>query len=232
MTSFSFTYILFSSLTVVDGWFSFSYYFFNMSAGELGRLIRPVKFCNQIMGVWPSNKKSGLIIECVKYFQLHFMFLVAIFYTVTTAIDAVRKLDDMNEATECAMVSSTACVSFFRFVAILLHRRDVANVVQEIEFDWNSIDPESKQILREKTYNVYRLAKFYITLIFVSFFTFAIAPLLKVIFFRFRCLFIFSNLFQFSRKKICYSPDIKFYHFKDTTLLKILLQFCTGFCTF
>lgn len=150
-----------------------------MSSKEFDRLIRPVKLCSLIMGVWPSNKKSNFVIEWIKSYQLHFMFLVAIFHVTTTTWDAFRNRHDINELTDPALVASTGYLSFFRFVAFLTHRKDLAFVIDVMRSDW-SLPDKDKQILREKTYKVYKAAKIFIIILITSVFSYLPGALLEV----------------------------------------------------
>lgn len=153
-----------------------------MGNEEFDRLIGPIKLCNQIWGTWPTNEKSSFLIKLIKPVQIYFMFLLAIFYVITTTIDVIRNRNDMNEATECALIASTGYLTFFRFVAMFMHRKDFTAVVEEITSDWYLLKLESKQILRDKTYYVYRLGKFFIISILASVLAFATSPLLEVTF--------------------------------------------------
>ena len=160
-----------------------------MKSIEFDKLIRPIKISNCLMGIWPVKKTYNAIIKFLYSFYFYIMIIAALIQSVATATDAVHHYNELDEATEIFLILCTNVLSLFRFAAFWSHKRDVAYVIKVMRSDWNSSDYETINILKQKCYVVYKLAKFFMANVMLSFSNFVIEPFLQV------------NIFIF--KKIC-----------------------------
>ena len=101
-----------------------------------------------------------------------------ILMSVAVTADVVHNIDDLDEATECALI----CTAFYLCILRLLvsHQKDMLYVVNMMRRDWVLSSHEDREILAEKTMFAFRLMKYFLSTVVATMVLFICVPLLEV----------------------------------------------------
>ena len=94
--------------------------------------------------------------------------------------DVVHNIDDLNEATECALICTAFYLCVVRLLVYSLHQKDMFYVVKTMKEDWILSSHEDRKILAKKTMFAFRLAKYFISTVAMTIVLFMCIPFLEV----------------------------------------------------
>lgn len=100
--------------------------------------------------------------------------------SVAVTADVIHNLNDLDEATECALICTAFYLCLVRLLVYTAHQKDMLYVVNTMREDWAMSTYEDRLILTEKTMFAFRLAKYFITTVAVTIVIFMFVPLLEV----------------------------------------------------
>lgn len=100
--------------------------------------------------------------------------------SMAVTADVIHNLDDLDEATECALICTAFYLCIVRLIVYTIHQRDMLYVVNTMREDWTSSSPEDRVVLEEKTMFAYRLAKYFISTVAITILLFMCVPILEV----------------------------------------------------
>lgn len=100
--------------------------------------------------------------------------------SVAVTADVIHNLNDLDEATECALICTAFYLCLVRLLVYTVHQKDMLYVVNTMREDWAMSTYEDRLILAEKTMFAFRLAKYFITTVAVTIVIFMFVPLLEV----------------------------------------------------
>lgn len=153
---------------------------FSPSSTEYDRLIKPIEIVSRIIAIWPverdHTKLKALLSTCHKIG----MICVAVIMTTTVGLDVTRHWNDLNEATECALIASAFALSIVRLVIYTIHEDDMRYVLDTMRKDWEESLPEDKLVLAEKCQWSFKLAKQFIISVGLALLLFMLTPMIEV----------------------------------------------------
>lgn len=109
--------------------------------------------------------------------------------SLATTMEVINTIDDLDEATECALICTAFYLCILRLTIYSSHRKDMLYIVETMRFDWISANYEDVLILREKCLFTFRLAKYFISTVAITILLFICAPFVEV-------LILFRNLWR------------------------------------
>ncbi|XP_047351725.1 odorant receptor 82a-like isoform X1 [Vespa velutina] len=148
-------------------------------AHEYNNLIKPVMITTKIMSVWPLDKDSTRTAVILKNLHTVAMFLMIISLSTATTIEVINNIDNLNEATECALLCTAFYLSGIRLTIYFLYRKDMSYIVETMRTDWILASYEDILILRDKCLFTFRLSKYFIFTVVSTIFLFICAPLVE-----------------------------------------------------
>ncbi|KZC06265.1 Putative odorant receptor 13a [Dufourea novaeangliae] len=100
--------------------------------------------------------------------------------SIAVTADVIHNLDDLDEATECALICTAFYLCVVRMVVYTIHQKDMLYVVNTMRDDWTTSTYEDRAILAGKTMFAFRLAKYFISTVAVTIVLFMCVPLLEI----------------------------------------------------
>lgn len=100
--------------------------------------------------------------------------------SVAVTADVVHNMDDLDEATECALICTAFYLCVVRLLVYSFHQKDMLYVVNTMRQDWISSSDQDRLIFAEKTMFAFRLAKYFITTVAITIVMFMSVPILEV----------------------------------------------------
>lgn len=100
--------------------------------------------------------------------------------SVAVTADVVHNIDDLDEATECALICTAFYLCVVRLLVYSFHQKDMLYVVNTMKEDWLSSSDQDRLIYAEKTMFAFRLAKYFITTVAITIVMFMSVPILEV----------------------------------------------------
>ncbi|XP_012275770.1 odorant receptor 13a [Orussus abietinus] len=147
---------------------------------EFDLRIKPIKIVMQVISLWPLKKDCSRYRIILKIF--HKLLIIVITSTLSVAgfLDSFRQLDNMDEASECALIASAFALSTFRIAILSIHEKHLVHVVETMKSDWATFSYEDRAFLKEKCDFHYRLAKYFIFSVAMPIFFFIAIPALEL----------------------------------------------------
>nr|AXM05151.1 odorant receptor [Campoletis chlorideae] len=157
---------------------------FSSSSNEYDRLIHPIEIVSRIIAIWPvdndQSKLKGLLSVCHRIG----MICVTVIMTAAVSFDVTRHWNDMNEATECALIASAFALSIVRMINYSVHADDMRYVLDTMRKDWVESSPEDKIVLDEKCRWTFKLAKQFIISVGLALGLFMLTPMIEIVVFH------------------------------------------------
>ncbi|XP_033188216.1 odorant receptor 13a-like isoform X2 [Bombus vosnesenskii] len=150
------------------------------SGKEYDELIKPIMITAKIISIWPLEEDSGKGTILFRRFHLFCMFLLAVVMSIAVTADVVHNIDDLNEATECALICTAFYLCVVRLLVYSLHQKDMFYVVKTMKEDWILSSHEDRTILAKKTMFAFRLAKYFISTVAMTIVLFMCIPFLEI----------------------------------------------------
>lgn len=100
--------------------------------------------------------------------------------SIAVTADVIHNLNDLDEATECALICTAFYLCVVRLIVYTIHQKDMLYVVSTMKADWTTSSYEDRSILAEKSLFAFRLAKYFISTVAVTIVIFMCAPILEV----------------------------------------------------
>ncbi|XP_061930916.1 odorant receptor 82a-like isoform X3 [Apis cerana] len=100
--------------------------------------------------------------------------------SVAVTADVVHNMDDLDEATECALICTAFYLCVVRLLVYSFHQKDMLYVVNTMKQDWISSSDQDRLIFAEKTVFAFRLAKYFITTVAITIVMFMSVPILEI----------------------------------------------------
>ncbi|KAL2726659.1 odorant receptor 13a-like isoform X2 [Vespula squamosa] len=146
---------------------------------EYNDLIRPIMIATKIISVWPLDKDSTRTAVILRNLHTVVMFFMVISLSTTTTIEVINTIDNLNEATECALLCTAFYLCGFRLTIYSLYRKDMSYIVETMKTDWILGSYEDIMILRDKCLFTFRLSKYFIFTVASTIFLFICAPVIE-----------------------------------------------------
>ncbi|XP_068981854.1 odorant receptor 13a-like isoform X3 [Bombus flavifrons] len=150
------------------------------SGKEYDELIKPIMITAKIISIWPLEEDSSKGTILFRRFHLFCMFLLAVVMSIAVTADVVHNIDDLNEATECALICTAFYLCVVRLLVYSLHQKDMFYVVKTMKEDWILSSHEDRIILAKKTMFAFRLAKYFISTVAMTIVLFMCIPFLEI----------------------------------------------------
>ncbi|CAK9822697.1 Odorant receptor 13a [Anthophora retusa] len=147
---------------------------------EYDQLIRPIMLTAKIISIWPLAENSGRGTILFRRFHLFCMFFLVVVMSLAVTADAIHNIDDLDEATECALICTAFYLCVVRMVVYAIHQKDMLYVVNTMKEDWYDSSVEDRVILSQKTMFAFRLAKYFISTVAVTIVIFMCIPVLEI----------------------------------------------------
>ncbi|KAL2728147.1 odorant receptor 13a-like isoform X1 [Vespula maculifrons] len=147
---------------------------------EYNNLIKPIMIATKIISVWPLDKDSTRTAVILQNLHTVAMFLMVISLSTATTLEVINTIDDLNEATECALLCTAFYLCGFRLTIYSLYRKDMFYIVETMKTDWILGSYEDILILRDKCLFTFRLSKYFIFTVASTIFLFICAPLIEI----------------------------------------------------
>ncbi|XP_015440133.1 PREDICTED: odorant receptor 13a-like [Dufourea novaeangliae] len=147
---------------------------------EYDALIKPIMITGRIISIWPIAEKSGTATVLFRRFHQFCMFFLVTVMSIAVTADVIHNLDDLDEATECALICTAFYLCVVRMVVYTIHQKDMLYVVNTMRDDWTTSTYEDRAILAGKTMFAFRLAKYFISTVAVTIVLFMCVPLLEI----------------------------------------------------
>ncbi|XP_043668364.1 odorant receptor 13a-like isoform X2 [Vespula pensylvanica] len=146
---------------------------------EYNNLIKPIMIATKIISVWPLDKDSTRTAVILQNLHTVAMFLMVISLSTATTLEVINTIDDLNEATECALLCTAFYLCGFRLTIYSLYRKDMSYIVETMKTDWILGSYEDILILRDKCLFTFRLSKYFIFTVASTICLFICAPLIE-----------------------------------------------------
>ncbi|XP_060826379.1 odorant receptor 13a-like isoform X2 [Bombus pascuorum] len=150
------------------------------SGKEYDELIKPIMITAKIISIWPLAEDSSKGAILFRKFHLFCMFFLTVVMSIAVTADVVHNIDDLNEATECALICTAFYLCVVRLLVYSLHQKDMFYVVKTMKEDWISSSHEDRTILAKKTMFAFRLAKYFISTVAITIVLFMCIPFLEI----------------------------------------------------
>ncbi|XP_029046731.2 odorant receptor 13a-like [Osmia bicornis bicornis] len=150
------------------------------SEKEYNTLIKPIMLTAKIISIWPLAENSSRGTILFRKFHLFSMFLLVVVMSIAVTADVIHNLDDLDEATECALICTAFYLCIVRLIVYTIHQKDMLYVVNTMREDWISSSSEDRIVLEEKTMFAYRLAKYFISTVAITIVLFMCVPILEI----------------------------------------------------
>ncbi|XP_043583167.1 odorant receptor 13a-like isoform X3 [Bombus pyrosoma] len=150
------------------------------SGKEYDELIKPIMITAKIISIWPLEEDSSKGTILLRRFHLFCMFFLAVVMSIAVTADVVHNIDDLNEATECALICTAFYLCVVRLLVYSLHQKDMLYVVKTMKEDWILSSHEDRTILAKKTMFAFRLAKYFISTVAMTIVLFMCIPFLEI----------------------------------------------------
>ncbi|XP_003705207.1 odorant receptor 13a [Megachile rotundata] len=150
------------------------------SEKEYNQLIKPIMLTAKIISIWPLAENSSTGTIMLRRFHLFSMFFLVVVMSLAVTADVVHNLDDLDEATECALICTAFYLCVVRLTVYTIHQKDMLYVVNTMKEDWITSSLEDRVVLEEKTMFAYRLAKYFISTVAITIILFMCVPLLEI----------------------------------------------------
>ncbi|XP_006621909.1 odorant receptor 13a-like isoform X1 [Apis dorsata] len=147
---------------------------------EYDQLIKPIMITGKIISIWPLAENSSWIEITFRRFHLFCMFFLVIVMSVAVTADVIHNIDDLDEATECALICTAFYLCVVRLLVYSFHQKDMLYVVNTMRQDWISSSDQDRLIFAEKTMFAFRLAKYFITTVAITIVMFMSVPVLEI----------------------------------------------------
>ncbi|XP_017883486.1 odorant receptor 13a-like [Ceratina calcarata] len=147
---------------------------------DYDKLIKPIMITGHIISIWPLPENSSSRRIMFRKFHLFCMFFLVVVMSIAVTADVIHLLDDLDEATECALICTAFCLCVVRMTVYSLHQKDMLYVVNTMKDDWLSSTVEDRAILAEKTMFAFRLAKYFISTVAITIIMFMTVPALEI----------------------------------------------------
>ncbi|XP_015177210.1 PREDICTED: odorant receptor 13a-like [Polistes dominula] len=151
---------------------------------EYDKLIKPIMITTKIISVWPLDKDSTRITQIFRNLHTFAMFAMIITISFATTMEVINTIDDLNEATECALLCTAFYLSLLRVTIYSLHRKDISYIVETMKNDWTLANYEEIVILKDKCLFTFRLSKLFIFSVAFTICIFISAPFIEGIIFN------------------------------------------------
>ncbi|XP_043255410.1 odorant receptor 13a-like [Colletes gigas] len=149
---------------------------------EYDELIRPIKINGSIISIWPLDENDGKAKVLFRRFHLFCMFFLVMVMSFAVSADVIHNLNNLDEATECALICSAFYLCAVRLTVYTVHQKDMLYVVNTMREDWTTSSSDDKTVLAEKTLFAYRLAKYFICTVAITIVIFMCVPILEIYF--------------------------------------------------
>ena len=100
--------------------------------------------------------------------------------SIALTADVIHNIDNMDEATECALICTAFYLCIVRLLMYSSHQEDMLYVVNMMRKDWVSSSREDRAVLAEKTMFSFRLVKYFISTVASTIVLFMFVPILEV----------------------------------------------------
>lgn len=100
--------------------------------------------------------------------------------SIAVTADVIYNFDDLDEATECALICTAFYLCVVRLTVYTIHQKDMLYVMNTMREDWTLASYEDRVILTEKTGFAFKLAKYFISTVAITIVSFMCVPLLEV----------------------------------------------------
>lgn len=100
--------------------------------------------------------------------------------SIAVTADVVHNLDNLDEATECALICTAFYLCVVRLTVYTSHQKDMLYVVNTMKEDWVTSSYEDRVILSGKTMFAFRLAKYFISTVAITIVMFMCVPVFEV----------------------------------------------------
>ncbi|XP_017790629.1 PREDICTED: odorant receptor 13a-like [Habropoda laboriosa] len=147
---------------------------------EYDELIRPIMLTAKIISIWPLAENSATGAILFRRFHLLCMFFLVVVMSIAVTADVIHNIDDLDEATECALICTAFYLCVVRMVVYAIHQKDMLYVVNTMRIDWTESSKEDRVILAEKTMFAFRLAKYFISTVAATIVMFMCIPILEI----------------------------------------------------
>ncbi|KAK2584228.1 hypothetical protein KPH14_006643 [Odynerus spinipes] len=149
------------------------------NAKEYDDLVKPIVIATKIISIWPLDRESGKKAIILRNCHTAAMFFMVLSMSVATTTDVINTIDDLDEATECALICTAFYLCILRLTVYSLHRKDMLYIVETMQSDWVSASYDDVLILREKCIFTFRLAKYFISTVAITILLFICAPFVE-----------------------------------------------------
>ncbi|KAK1118303.1 hypothetical protein K0M31_015009 [Melipona bicolor] len=150
------------------------------SGAEYDKLIKPIMITAKIISIWPLAEDSSEREILFRRFHLFCMFFLVIVMSVAVTADVVHNIDNLDEATECALICTAFYLCVVRLLVYSSHQEDMLYVVNTMRKDWVSSSHEDRAILEERTMFAFRLVKYFISTVAATIVLFMFVPILEI----------------------------------------------------
>ncbi|XP_017757411.1 PREDICTED: odorant receptor 13a-like [Eufriesea mexicana] len=147
---------------------------------DYDKLIKPVMLTGRIISIWPLAEDSSRATILFRKLHLFCMFFLVVAMSIAVTADVIHNIDDLDEATECALICTAFYLCIVRLVVYSYHQKDMLYVMNTMKEDWISSSDEDRIILAEKTMFAFRLAKYFISTVAVTIVLFMCVPILEI----------------------------------------------------
>lgn len=147
---------------------------------EFDELIRPVMMIGRVVNFWPQQIGSGSNEYKLRNFRQILIFFLMISISLAVTADAFHSRDDMDEVTECGLLSAAFYLAVLRLIVFSTHQKEMLFIVQTMKADWSESSSENRLILNEKCGFSYKISKFFIFTVTVAMASFVVLPCVEV----------------------------------------------------
>nr|QNL14996.1 olfactory receptor 52 [Aulacocentrum confusum] len=146
---------------------------------EYEKLIEPVAITNRLISIWPLDSHDSLE---SRFRPIHrvLMFTLATILGFAVLVDVIRLWENIEEVTECALISSAIYLSLIRLIVYTIHEEDLQYLVKTMRSDWLDSPMQDKLILQDRCLFAFNLARYFIITVALALITFMVGPILEL----------------------------------------------------
>ena len=147
---------------------------------QFDQLIRPVMMIGRVVNFWPQENGNDSNEKKLRIFNRILMHFLMISMSLAVSADAIHNRDNMDEVTECGLISAAAYLTVLRLIVFSTHQKEMLYIVQTMRSDWSQSSSEDRLALEKMSGFSYKISKLFIFTVTIAAASFILLPCVEV----------------------------------------------------
>ena len=152
----------------------------NEDGKKFDKLIRPVMIVGHVVSFWPLERGCEPMKNNLKILHRIVIFFLLSFQTFFVTADVIHNKNDIEEATECGLISAAFYLAVLRLIVFSTCQKEIRFIFETMKTDWYAASSDILQILNDKCLFSYKVTKLFTSTVAVTMGCFAVVPAIEV----------------------------------------------------